>query len=195
MKKDLWLFGYGSLIWKADFHHVEQQPGSIHHWRRRFWQGSTDHRGVPGAPGRVVTLTRTPGATCHGLAYRIPAGRIHGTLAALDEREIGGYERLPLTIHLRGQGGRVETVSGMTYYAAPANPNFLGEAPARHIAHQIARATGPSGSNQAYLYNLDRHLRALDIADDHVTGLAQQVNEINAGKNHTPASDKPPGPE
>ena len=68
---DIWLFGYGSLIWKADFDYLERRPAAITGWARRFWQGSHDHRGTPEAPGRVATLIRAEGAVCHGMAYRI----------------------------------------------------------------------------------------------------------------------------
>ena len=87
--EDLWLFGYGSLIFKADFPFLERHPASIAGWSRRFWQGSHDHRGTPDAPGRVVTLVEDPGAVCHGRAYRVSSD----TLAHLDHREKNGYLR------------------------------------------------------------------------------------------------------
>ena len=68
-KDSVWLFGYGSLIYKADFPYLERRPASIADWTRRFWQGSHDHRGTPEAPGRVVTIIPEAGAVCHGMAY------------------------------------------------------------------------------------------------------------------------------
>ena len=88
-REQLWLFGYGSLIYKAGFDYLERRPASITGWVRRFWQGSHDHRGTPDAPGRVATLVRAPGETCLGMAYRVtPAIFEH-----LDHREKNGYLR------------------------------------------------------------------------------------------------------
>ncbi|MCH2567560.1 MAG: gamma-glutamylcyclotransferase, partial [Pseudomonadales bacterium] len=69
MDEPVWVFGYGSLIWRVDFDHVDVQPAWITGWQRRFWQGSVDHRGQPNAPGRVVTIVPQEDAICHGLAY------------------------------------------------------------------------------------------------------------------------------
>src|SRR5690606_28504046 len=86
----VWVFGYGSLIYKVDFDVVEQRTASIRGWARRFWQGSHDHRGTPDAPGRVVTLVPEPDAVCVGMAYRIAPH----VFAHLDHREKNGYVRL-----------------------------------------------------------------------------------------------------
>jgi len=85
----VWLFGYGSLIYKADFPFLERRPATIRDWARRFWQGSHDHRGTPDRPGRVVTLIQTPGALCTGMAYRITPD----VFEHLDHREKNGYLR------------------------------------------------------------------------------------------------------
>ena len=69
----LWLYGYGSLIWRpGDVVHSERRVVCAKGWRRCFYQGSTDHRGTPGAPGRVVTLQRDPAAVTWGVALRLP---------------------------------------------------------------------------------------------------------------------------
>lgn len=177
---DLWLFGYGSLVWRPDFVHRERHPARIEGWTRRFWQGSTDHRGLPEAPGRVVTLVPEAGASCHGVAYRVAPEVASEVLAGLDHRERGGYVRIELALELLRPGptgleplARIE--AARMYLATPDNPSYLGPAPLPAIAQQIARSHGPSGANLEYLLRLAEALRELGAADDHVFALEREA--------------------
>jgi cation transport protein ChaC len=159
-REQVWLFGYGSLIFKADFPFITRQPASIRGWARRFWQGSHDHRGTPAAPGHVITLTPQADAVCAGMAYLItPEVFDH-----LDHREKNGYLRLVTDIDF-GDG---VSEPGLLYIAAEDNAAFLGPAPEHEIAQQIADATGPSGRNRDYLTELAAALRRLGEEDLHV---------------------------
>lgn len=163
----VWLFGYGSLIWKADFAYIERRPASIQDWSRRFWQGSHDHRGTQDAPGRVVTLVHTPGATCSGMAYLIaPEVFTH-----LDHREKDGYLRLHTPMSF-ADGSHTQAV---VYMAREDNPAFLGDAPMVEIARHIAASSGPSGSNREYLVQLARALRELGADDAHIFEIERQL--------------------
>ncbi|MDX2438517.1 MAG: gamma-glutamylcyclotransferase [Acidobacteriota bacterium] len=164
--KPVWLFGYGSLIWRVDFPFLEVQRASIEGWARRFWQGSHDHRGVASDPGRVLTLIEAPGERCVGRAYLVETE----TFAHLDHREKNGYERRTVDLSLDGAA-----VPGVVYIGPPTNHAFLGEAPLEEIAAQIRRSAGPSGTNLEYLLELAAALRRFDISDPHVFELESMV--------------------
>ena len=176
---ELWVFGYGSLVWRPDFAHAERRAAWIEGFARRFWQGSVDHRGVPGAPGRVVTLVPEPGARCWGAVYRVAAAEREAVLERLDAREVGGYQRLELAAHLDAEGR--ERVRAVTWIAGEANANFLGPAdaaaiaPPEQIAAQIRRSHGPSGSNREYVLRLAEALRELGAHDPHVFEVESHV--------------------
>lgn len=170
--KELWLFGYGSLIWKVDFPYVENRPARIHGWSRRFWQGSHDHRGTAESPGRVATLIAEPGASCAGMAYRITPD----VFDHLDQREKNGYLRETVSIEFADG----KSVEGLIYIAGPDNEAFLGHASDAEIAAQIARARGPSGLNRDYLQHLADALRAMGEQDEHVFAIEEGLRLIDA---------------
>ncbi len=160
----VWVFGYGSLIYKVDFPFLRREIASIKGWQRRFWQGSHDHRGTPDAPGRVVTLLPAPGRICKGAAYLIQPK----VFQHLDHREKNGYSRVETQISFSDSG---ETVQGLLYVADSDNPAYLGEAPVEEVARHIARSHGPSGSNREYLLKLAKSLRELNDHDEHILAL------------------------
>lgn len=170
---DLWVFGYGSLVWRTGFEFSERRAAHVGGLSRRFWQGSVDHRGVPGAPGRVVTLVPEAGARLWGMAYRLDRPEGDAVLRLLDLREKGGYQRTELKVTLDGAGAR--TVQAVTYVAAPDNPRYLGPAPLESIAAQIRAASGPSGTNVEYLLRLAGFLREVGARESHVFELERLV--------------------
>jgi len=169
---EIWLFGYGSLIYKADFNYLERRPATIRGWVRRFWQGSHDHRGTPDAPGRVVTLIEAPGERCGGMAYRIS----REVLDHLDVREKNGYLRLTTTMHF-DDGSEAD---GLVYIATPDNAAFAGPAPEAAIARHIAASEGPSGANRDYLVRLAASLHRLGFDDPHVFAVEDALRSLDA---------------
>lgn len=174
-RSELWIFGYGSLVWRPSFPYEEMKPAYIRGWTRRFWQGSTDHRGLPGAPGRVVTLVRESESHCWGMAYRIAAARAESVLLHLDHREKGGYERHREPLHFAQEAHRAVRPVGLVYLANEQNPNYLGPASLDEIASQVRGSHGPSGSNREYVLRLARSLREIGAHDPHVFALEERL--------------------
>jgi cation transport protein ChaC len=201
MTRERWIFGYGSLVWRPEFPHLRARPAFIRGYARRFWQGSTDHRGLPGRPGRVVTLLpeshaelaeegSQPGKRCWGTAYEIPSSDPQAVLAGLDHRERGGYDRIEVEITFAGpprsqsrdQPFESDHTAGVVYIASPGNANYLGAASIREIALQVADASGPSGANPEYVFELARSLRAMGAEDAHVFEVEAEVSRLLAEK-------------
>lgn len=166
----VWLFGYGSLIFKVDFPYLESRPASIRGWSRRFWQGSHDHRGTEENPGRVVTLIEDTEAVCGGVAFLVEAA----VFEQLDVREKNGYLRFSteMTFYDRTHD------KGLVYIATPDNEAWLGEASEYDIARQICGAEGPSGPNRDYLLGLAKSLRELGLEDPHVFDIEMHIRQF-----------------
>lgn len=172
----LWIFGYGSLIWRPGFDYLERHRARLSGWQRRFWQGSHDHRGVPERPGRVVTLVETGHGHCDGIAYRVELEVVEQVFENLDHREKNGYQRVDIELQsLEAAGSGFPAV---VYIAPTDNFAYLGPAPLADMARQIATSHGPSGANLDYLLELAAALRDLDADDPHVFELENAARSL-----------------
>jgi len=165
----LWVFGYGSLIWRPAMPVVVSYKATVKDWSRRFWQGSHDHRGTPESPGRVLTLVSIPGQKCEGRVFGIAETDLEQTLQQLDYREKNGYERQQVKVLTTEKG----IVDALTYIAPVNNPAWLGDASDVVIANQVQHANGPSGSNKDYVLSLHTSLLADGISDEHIKSIAE----------------------
>ena len=175
----LWVFGYGSLIWRPAMEYEAAYRATAHNWARRFWQGSHDHRGTIDAPGRVLTMVPVADTNCEGRVFGIAKKNVKQTLIDLDYREKNGYERQRLTVHT-DEVGEIEALS---YIALENNHAWLGHASNQAIAEQIQLAHGPSGANRDYVLELHKALQNDSIFDEHVHAIALSLTgETQTGR-------------
>lgn len=170
----LYLFAYGSLIWRPGFEYLGVRRGWVEGYERRFWQASHDHRGTPDQPGRVLTLVPVTGGRCEGMIYEIPIQGCEEMLVALDEREQDGYERVWLDAFSSIDNGQLRV---LTWLALEENPSWVGDEPEERTASIIANCHGASGSNLEYLSRLHDALNELEIKDAHVEALALRISD------------------
>lgn len=167
----LWIFAYGSLLWRTEFPFERRAAAVIGGWERRLDQGSTDHRGTPERLGRVATIVPIEGASCAGAAYLVREEDRVEVLALLDHRERGGYDRVEVEATLLVEEART-TVTAVTWVASPGNPFHLGRTDLATMAEQIRGASGPSGTNRDYVLSLAEALAALGVRDPQIATLA-----------------------
>jgi cation transport protein ChaC len=158
----LYVFAYGSLIWKPGFPHASAHPALLRGYHRRFCIWSHRYRGTPEAPGLVLGLDR--GGACRGVVFRVGADRAAEVLAYLDEREMSGgvYHRRLLPVRLLDSG---EARRAVAFVADRRAGQYCADLPPDAAAAVIARGAGVMGANRDYLLNTVSHLRELGVRD------------------------------
>ena len=145
--QDLWVFGYGSLMWNPGFSHDEQVRGLIRGYHRRFCVISTRYRGTPDKPGLVLGLA--PGGSCRGLLFRVPSSAVRATVDYLYEREMVGDAYRPVILPALSE--RHGVVRAYTFVCRRDSEAIKGKLCADSTADMIAEASGLAGSNRDYL--------------------------------------------
>lgn len=157
----LWVFGYGSLMWRPGFAYEDVRPAALTGYRRCFCIYSVHHRGSAERPGLVLGLDR--GGACHGMAFRVAPERAAETIAYLRAREqVNGVYR-EANVALQLDGG--VHVTGLAYLAERAHPSYAGDLPIAEQAALIRAARGLSGTNLDYLVSTLGQLSALRIRE------------------------------
>lgn len=178
MRKPLWVFGYGSLIWNPGFPVAETRIARLNGWHRSFCMRSIHHRGTEVDPGLVLALDRQIGSFCAGVAFRVADGAEEETITALRERELISSAYLEDWLPAIFDDG--EGVIALCYVIDPDHAQYCGGLALEEQARIIAAAKGGRGLNRDYLYNTTDHLTGLGIGDIDLEWLTDRVRQISA---------------
>jgi cation transport protein ChaC len=178
MDADLWVFGYGSLMWDTGFPVIERQVARLTGWQRSFCMWSVHYRGTADDPGLVLALDRDDAAYCDGIAFRVAANDQKAALVTLRDRELISYAYRETVLPINLRDGR--TVSALTYVINQDHAQYGGGLPLEEQARILATRQGIRGPNSDYLWNTVDHLTALGLSDPDLDWLARRVREISA---------------
>jgi len=176
---DFWVFGYGSLIWRPGFAHVETARARLHGFRRSLCVYSWVHRGTEQRPGLVLGLDR--GGSCIGLAFRVPGELRDEVVAYLRERELVTNVYLERMLPVRLVSG--QSVMARCYVVDRRHAQYAGNLSVENAAGIVIGGVGQSGRNEDYLFNTVEHLKALGIRDHWLESVAKRVASTMAQQN------------
>jgi glutathione-specific gamma-glutamylcyclotransferase len=171
--EDLWVFGYGSLIWRPGFEHVERVPARMTGLHRSLCVYSFIHRGTPEKPGLVLGLDR--GGACRGIAYRVAAKHRAATLTYLRDREqvTKVYLEAVRNVWLAGKPER--RVEAVVYVVDRAHPQYAGRLSLEEQLHLVRQGHGKSGADRDYVLETVKSLEALGCRDAELHRLAERL--------------------
>ena len=161
---ELWVFGYGSLMWSPCFAHRESKLAHVHGYHRALCILSTRYRGTHQKPGLVMGLCR--GGSCWGMAFRIAPSEVRRTLRRLWRREMQRRVYQPRLVAARLRDGR--TVRALAFLADPTHPAFVRELDLHGRARLVAQGIGQRGPCIDYIRNTLEHMQGVGVRDPHL---------------------------
>ncbi len=176
---ELWVFGYGSLIWNPALNYEEQRRCSIQGFEKKFCFWTTLSRGTVECPGLMMGLVE--GGCCNGVAFRIDARNAASELDVLFRREMSYYIYKPTWIEAQC----VETKKPfkiLTFVVDKENHRFVDNLSIEDTVRTIATAHGPLGRNCDYLFQLSEKMHELGFEEPELEDLVCRVKELQAGR-------------
>jgi cation transport protein ChaC len=167
---ELWLFGYGSLMWDAPFSHGLAKTATLSGWRREMSIWTALARGTPECPG--LSLGLVPGGACEGMGFQIAVPDRAEALEIIWRREMWTDVYRPTWVSLEIEG---RSQPAFTFTTNPASRQFAGDLSPDDAVAYIAQATGERGPCRDYLGNTVARLKALGIDEPHLYALDEAV--------------------
>ena len=171
---DLWIFGYGSLMWAPGFRCQEKSFGRVHGYHRALCILSTRYRGTRRRPGLVMGLCR--GGSCWGMAFRVAAQRVRATLGKLWQREMLRRVYVPRLVPVRIRTGR--RIQALAFLADPRHPQFVHELDLHNRARLVAQGIGERGHCVEYIANTIAHMGGIGVQDPHLERVLEAAQAL-----------------
>ena len=174
-REDLWIFGYGSLMWRPEFEFVEQVPARLIGEHRALCVYSFDHRGTPEKPGLVLGLDR--GGACRGVAFRVTAARRDDTVKYLRGREqtTHVYREVMRSVWLENDAR--ERVAALAYVVDRGHVQYAGRLSLAEQLRYVRQGHGRSGNNRDYVLSTVKSIEAQGFRDPQLHQLALMLHD------------------
>lgn len=179
-REPVWVFGYGSLIWRPEFAYDAKVRGLVHGYHRSLCLWSRIYRGTPEKPGLVLALE--PGGSVHGVAFRLPADDTRTSLKALWKRELATGSYVPRWLAVRSGDASCEPMRAIGFVMNRAAAGYAGELDRDTLLDTVCTARGRNGTCAEYLLSTVKVLAEYDIHDRHLSDLARDVDRKVAGR-------------
>jgi len=170
-QSNLWVFGYGSLMWNPEFEYEQSSIAKVYGFHRRLCLWSVRYRGTAKNPGLVVGMAS--GGSCLGMIFKVPDANIKPTLEYLHEREMISDAYRPLIKRAHLINGDI--FNALTFVSKTRHPQFAPKMSIETITDITSNAIGPRGSNSEYIINTARHLNSIGIFNTEIHQVAAQL--------------------